>query len=91
MGDYNVVAEAGQSLINVICSAIAADPFLVSLINSENLISLGSSAEHVGKADRALLSVYLYRIGEDQYLKNRGPAEGAGGRLRRTPLDELCS
>jgi len=70
----------------VIWGAIAADPFLVTLINNESLISLESPAEHVDKADSALLSVYLYRIGEDQYMKNRGPVEGAGGRLRRTPL-----
>jgi hypothetical protein len=86
MGDYTVVAEAGQTLVNVIWNAISVDPRLVSLISNESLISLESPAEHVDNQDSALLSVYLYRIGEDPYMKNRGPVEGPGGALRRAPL-----
>lgn len=86
MGDYTAVAEAGQSLVQLIWNAISADPTLANLINSESLISLESPAEHVDKADSALLSVYLYRIGEDPFLKNRLPVEGPGGVQRRPPL-----
>jgi hypothetical protein len=80
------VAEAGQTLVQMIWNAISADPNLVSLINSESLISLESPAEHLDNNDGALLSVYLYRIGEDAFMKNRLPAEGPGGLQRRTPL-----
>ena len=86
MGDYTVVAEAGQTLVQTIWTAIAADPSLVSLINSESLISLESPAEHIDNKDSALLSVYLYRIGEDAFMKNRASVEGPGGTQRRTPL-----
>lgn len=86
MGDYTVVAEAGQTLVQTIWTAIAADPSLVSLINSELLISLESPAEHIDNKDSALLSVYLYRIGEDAFMKNRASVEGPGGTQRRTPL-----
>ena len=61
MGDYTAVAEAGQTLVQMIWNAISADPNLVSLINSESLISLESPAEHLDNNDGALLSVYLYR------------------------------
>jgi hypothetical protein len=86
MGDYTVVAEAGQTLVQLIWNAISADPNLVSLINSESLISLESPAEHLDNNDGALLSVYLYRISEDAFMKNRQPVEGPGGLQRRTPM-----
>ena len=86
MGAYTAIAEAGQSLVQVLWNAISVDPVLFGLINSESLISLESPAEHVDNNDGALLSVYLYRIGEDPYLKNRQPVEGTGGLLRRAPL-----
>jgi hypothetical protein len=86
MGDYSAIAEAGQSLVQLIWNAISADPALAALINNENLITLESPAEHVDNKDGALLSVYLYRIGEDPFLKNRQPVEGVGGMLRKVPL-----
>jgi hypothetical protein len=84
MGGYAAIAEIGQSLIKRIWNAVSADPALFGLINSESLITLESPAEHVDNKDGALLSIYLYRIGEDPFMKNRQYVEGAGG-LRRSP------
>jgi Pvc16 N-terminal domain len=87
MSDYKVLAEVGQSIINVLWEQIQADPDLVALINSSNLISLESPAEHQeNTSDTSLLSVYLYRITEDPYMKNRIAVEGAGGRVRKPPM-----
>lgn len=86
MSDYKVLAEVGQSLINLLWEGIQADPDLVALINNINLISLESPAEHQESNDTALLSVYLYRITEDPYMKNRPPVEGNGGKLRKPPM-----
>jgi hypothetical protein len=87
MSDYKVLAEVGQSLINVLWQNIQADPDLVALINNSNLISLESPAEHQeNTSDKALLSVYLYRITEDPYMKNRVAVEGTGGRMRKPPM-----
>jgi hypothetical protein len=86
MADYPVIGDAGRSLVQVIWNAIAPDPVLSGLINSESLISLESPAEHLENNDGTLLSVYLYRIGEDPYMKNRQAVEGTGGQLRRPPL-----
>jgi hypothetical protein len=86
MGDYRVIAEAGQALIQAVWSAIKADGRLNSLIDSQDLISLESPAEHVSNKDTALLSIYLYRIVENPYMKNQVQVEGFGGRQRRTPL-----
>jgi hypothetical protein len=87
MSDYKVLAEVGQSLINVLWEGISADADLSTLISSLNLISLESPAEHQeNAADSALLSVYLYRITEDPFMKNRSAVEGTGGRVRKPPM-----
>jgi hypothetical protein len=86
VSDYKVLAEVGQSLLNVLWDGISVDPDLTAIINNPNLISLESPAEHEEVADAALLSVYLYRITEDPYMKNQFPVEGTGGRIRRPPM-----
>ncbi len=87
MSDYKVLAEVGQSIINVLWEQIKADPDLYALINDPSLISLESPAEHQeNSTDPALLSVYLYRVTEDPYMKNRIAVEGNGGRVRKPPL-----
>lgn len=86
MSDYKILAEVGQSLVNLLWEGIQADPDLVALIDNINLISLESPAEHVENNDQALLSVYLYRITEDPFLKNRPYVEGTGGQLRKAPM-----
>lgn len=87
MSDYKVLAEVGQSLVNVLWQNIQADPDLVALISNSSLISLESPAEHAeNTSDPALLSVYLYRITEDPYMKNRVQVEGTGGKIRKPPM-----
>jgi hypothetical protein len=87
MSDYKVLADVGQSLINVLWEQIQADPDLFALINNSSLISLESPADHQeNTSDPALLSVYLYRITEDPFMKNRGTVEGTGGKVRKPPM-----
>ncbi len=87
MSDYKAIAEVGQSLINVLWEGIQADPDLVALISSINLLSLESPAEHKDNTtDTALLSIYLYRITEDPYMNNRFSVEGTRGHIRKPPL-----
>jgi hypothetical protein len=83
---YKVIADVGQTLVNLIWEAINNDQDLKDLINSPNLISLESPAEHQENNDQALLSVYLYRITEDPFLKNQPSVEGTGGRIRKAPM-----
>ena len=92
MSDYKVLAEVGQSLINVLWQQIQADPDLVALISNPSLISLESPAEHQENesSDTALLSVCLYRITEDPYMKNRVSVEGTGGKVRKPLWPWTC-
>jgi hypothetical protein len=86
MGDYTVVADAGQSIINVLWEEIQADPQVNTLISSESAISLESPADLVGD-DSVRVSFYLYRIVEDAYMKNQFlSVPGFGGAQRKPPL-----
>jgi Pvc16 N-terminal domain len=62
-----------------------SDPQISGLIDSEDRISLESPAD-LENNNSVRLSMYLYRILENPYMKNRFPVEGTGGKLRKPPL-----
>src|SRR5687767_5287133 len=86
MADYRVIADVGESLINVLWDEIQNDVDLFALINDRSLITLESPAAHEQNNDPSLLSIYLYRIVENPHLKNGLGVEGIGGRTRKRPL-----
>src|SRR5688572_32863613 len=61
------------------------DPQVNLLIDNENRISL-QSPKDLADDNSVRLSVYLYRVGEDAYLKNQPMSIGEGRRLRVAPL-----
>lgn len=85
MSDYSIIAELGDSLVSLLFSELNADPQLSALIDSEDRISLESPAD-LESNNSVRLSIYLYRIVEDPYVKNRFPLEGRGGTQRKPPL-----
>lgn len=80
-----MVAEAGGALVRVLWEEIQSDPQVSVLIDNETRISLQSPHE-LKDDDSVRLSVYLYRIVEDPYLKNQPVHPGPGRRLLRAPL-----
>jgi hypothetical protein len=85
MSDYSVIAQLGDSLVSVLFSELNADPQISGLIDSEDRISLESPAD-LENNNSVRLSMYLYRMLEDPYMKNRFPVEGTGGKQRKPPL-----
>lgn len=85
MSDYSVIAELGDSLASLLFSELNADPQIKGLIDSEDRISLESPAD-LENNNSVRLSMYLYRIVENAYLKNRFPLEGRGGTQSKPPL-----
>ncbi|HEY1758757.1 MAG TPA: DUF4255 domain-containing protein [Bryobacteraceae bacterium] len=85
MSDYSVIADLGDSLVSILFSELNADPQISGLIDSEDRISLDSPADLENNSS-VRLSMYLYRIVEDPYMKNRFPIEGTGGKQRKPPL-----
>jgi hypothetical protein len=85
MGDYTVLAEAGESLVSILWEEIQIDPQINSLIDNENRISLDSPFD-LQDNDSVKLSIYLYRITENASTKNRFPVQGNGIQSRKPPL-----
>jgi uncharacterized protein DUF4255 len=85
MNDYSIIADLGDSLVSVLYSSLSADPQISGLIDSEDRISLESPAD-LESNNSVRLSMYLYRILENPYMKNRFPVEGSGGKIRKPPL-----
>jgi Pvc16 N-terminal domain len=85
MSDYTVLAEVGESLVRILWQEIQTDPQVNALIDNENRISLESPFD-LRENDSVRLSLYLYRIVEDPYTKNRFPIEGNWIRRRKSPL-----
>src|SRR5208282_723993 len=85
MADYTVLSEVGESILGVLWEEMQADPQINTLIDSEDRISLESPADLEGN-DTVRLSIYLYRIAEDAYSKNRPPINNGRGQLQKPPL-----
>jgi hypothetical protein len=85
VSDYTVIAEAGEALARVLWEEMQADSQVNGLIDTEARISL-QSPQALKDDDSVRLSVYLYRIVEDPYLKNQPMQPGPGRRLRQAPL-----
>src|SRR5271157_1450253 len=85
MADYTVLSEVGESILAVLWEEMQADPQINTLIDSEDRISLESPADLEGN-DTVRLSIYLYRIAEDAYSKNRPPINNGRGQLQKPPL-----
>jgi hypothetical protein len=85
VSDYTVLAEAGEALVRVLWEEVQNDPQVNTLIDSEARISL-QSPNDLKDDDAVRLSIYLYRVVEDPYVKNQPVTAGPGRRLRRAPL-----
>jgi hypothetical protein len=85
VSDYTVLAEVGEALVQVLWSEIQNDPQVNLLIDNETRISLQSPYD-LRDDDSVRLSLFLYRIVEDAYLKNQWPLDGPLTRQRKPPL-----
>lgn len=85
MSDYTVIADVGDSMVEVLWQEIQGDPQVNGLIDNQSRISLQSPFE-LREDESVRISVYLYRIVENPFTKNQYPVTGTGGRLRKPPL-----
>ena len=90
MSDYTVIAEVGEALVRVLWEEIQLDPQVSLLIDNENRISL-QSPKDLAEDNSVRLSIYLYRVVEDPFLKNQPMTTLEGRRQRVAPLAlDLC-
>jgi hypothetical protein len=90
VSDYTVIAEVGEALARVLWEEIQLDPQVSLLIDNENRISL-QSPKDLAEDNSVRLSIYLYRVVENAFLKNQPNVSGDGRRQRVAPLAlDLC-
>jgi hypothetical protein len=86
MADYTVLQDAGASVVQLLFNELNSDPQTGGLIDATDKISQRSPKEIKDDNSPALLSVYLYRVVENPYVKNQFSVPGPGGLLRKPPL-----
>jgi hypothetical protein len=85
VSEYTVVADAGEALVRVLWEEMQNSAPVNALIDTEARISLLSPFE-LRENDSVRLSLYLYRVVENPYVKNQVMQTGPGRLLRRNPL-----
>lgn len=83
MSDYNAILYVGETLIRLLWDGIKIDPEVSSIIQSEDQITL-SSPEEIESGKK--LSLFLYQIVENDYLKNQEMQTVNSAKLNQPPL-----
>ena len=83
MSDYTVISDVGKTLIKLLWDNIKSDGTANSIIGSEDQITL-SSPEEI-EPDKKL-SLFLYQVTENAYLKNEEMRSLNSTKLKYPPL-----
>ena len=85
MSDYPVIADVGETLKKLLWENIRNDPKVNGIIDSEADITLESPAG-LQTDDSKKMSLYLYRIVENQFLKNQEIPNNNPKKIESNPL-----
>ena len=83
MSNYNAILYVGETLLRLLWGGIKVDPEASSIIQSEDQITL-SSPEEIESGKK--LSLFLYQIVENEYLKNQEVQTVNSAKLNQPPL-----
>jgi len=83
MSDYTAIADVGETLKKLLWDNIKDDSTAKSIIESEDQITL-SSPEEIESDKR--LSLFLYQVTENDYLKNQEMQSVNSTKLKYPPL-----
>jgi hypothetical protein len=72
LSDYTVVSEVSETLRRILWQAFSADPTTLQIVGSETGIALRNPTE-TARDSANRLSLWLYQISENEYLKNQVP------------------
>ena len=81
MSDYTAIADVGKTLIKLLWDNIKDDSHVSSIIESDDQITLSSPDESAKK-----LSLFLYQVTENAYLKNEEMQSLNSTKLKYPPL-----
>ena len=83
MSEYTAILYVGETLIRLLWDNMKDKHEVSSIIQSEDQITL-SSPEEIGSGKK--LSLFLYRIAENDYLKNQEMQTTGSTKLKNPPL-----
>jgi len=86
MADYAVLKNVGASVAQLLFTELNTDAQTGGMIDTPDKISQRSPKEIKDDNKAALLSVYLYRVVENPYVKNQFPVPGPASTFRKPPL-----
>jgi hypothetical protein len=89
MSSFLVLSEVSKALRELLAAGLAADPQTQHDVGSAADITLASPHEALksSAAEKGALSLFLYQVQEDPYLKNQPLLRsGTPGQLKRPPL-----
>lgn len=85
MSSYTVLSAISEALRGILWESYAADPVVRTIVGSEDAIVFTNPTETVqDSANR--LSLWLYHLTENEFLKNQPPQRGNGNNIQETPL-----
>lgn len=84
MSSYMVISAVSEALRQILWEAFEADPVIRPIIGSESAIVFTNPTETVRDSGNRL-SLWLYQVSEDEYLKNQPMQRGNGHDENRFP------
>ncbi len=84
MSNYTVLAAVSDALRSILWQAFAADAVLRPTVGSEQAIVFSNPTETARDSSNRL-SIWLYQITENEFLKNQPPARGNGHTTTQPP------
>jgi len=84
MSSYMVLAAVTDTLRSILWQAFSADPVLQPVVGSESAIVFSNPTE-TARDSANRLSLWLYQVTENEFLKNQAPSRGNGGNSSQMP------
>jgi hypothetical protein len=84
LSDYTVVAQVSEALRLILWKAFSADPTTLQIVGAESAIALRNPTE-TARDSANRLSLWLYQISENEFLKNQPAARTAQPQVESFP------
>jgi hypothetical protein len=84
MSSYHLLSEVSKTLKALIWDALRTDPTFATIIGSEAAITFTNPTETARDSDNRL-SLWLYRISENEFVKNGSMSATAASNTERLP------
>src|SRR5689334_528217 len=87
MSSYSVLAAASEVLREIAWEAFSADPVIAPIVGSRSAIVFSNPTETARDSSNRL-SLWLYQVTENEFLKNQPPPVRSNGHsaVQETPL-----